>query len=99
MSSVLNCALYAIWLSMQTTFTRGCVYSGSIHNNSNNCVLNCYDNGYLTGVVTSDVTTLSFDELKELMACPSIQTAINEYGSASCSSLSIWYGHPNVVAR
>eukprot|EP01083_Nonionella_stella_P172903 594754_1 len=92
MSSVLNCALYVIWISMQVTFTRGCSYGAISNTTATNCLLTCYDNYYLTGMTISNLSTLSFDELKELMLCPSIQTAINEYGSASCSSLSdlVW---------
>eukprot|EP01083_Nonionella_stella_P003144 8955_1 len=93
MSSVLNCALYVIWISMQVTFTRGCSYGGISNTTATNCLLTCYDNYYLTGMTISNLSTLSFDELRALKyICPSIQTAINEYGSASCSSLSdlVW---------
>eukprot|EP01083_Nonionella_stella_P065867 172948_1 len=93
MSSVSIFALYAVWLAMQMTFTRGCGYGSIGNTTATNCLLTCYDDYYVTGLTTSDLDTLSFDELKALFQiCPSIQTAINDYGSTSCSSLSdlVW---------
>eukprot|EP01084_Bolivina_argentea_P149056 260471_1 len=89
MSYLLNVALYAIWV--QQPFAQDCGY-GTIANQYDDstgqqyCALVCYDEYFTNGeTVASALSTASFNSIKA--ACPSIQIAIDQYGSCSQSNL------------
>eukprot|EP01084_Bolivina_argentea_P154785 269794_1 len=93
MPSLLIVVLHALW--MQNGFAEDCIYAQVIpymdSNNTYQCGYACFDDAVTGGQpVYVDVTAASFDDLKA--ACPSIQHAIEHYGSDSCSSLSalVW---------
>eukprot|EP01083_Nonionella_stella_P172907 594760_1 len=93
MPSLLILVLHALW--MQNGFAEDCIYAQVIpymdSNNTYQCGYACFDDAVTGGQpVYVDVTAASFDDLKA--ACPSIQHAIEHYGSDSCSSLSalVW---------